>query len=409
MTSSTDSSTSPSPASLPWVRRLVAIDTTSRDSNLPLIELVAQELRDLGLEPDIFPDETGAKANLVVTVPAADGTRAGGVMLSGHTDVVPVDGQAWESDPFDVQIRDGRLYGRGSADMKSFIAVALEALPRVVRTPLREPLHLALTYDEEVGCLGGAQIVKQIVDLGIAPRACIVGEPTSMRVITGHKSMNVVAVTFHGVAAHSSLTPNGVNAIEYAASFIRYVRERAERWRADGPFDEAYPVTYTTAGVNLVAGGVAANTVADRCRLELDFRTIPSVDPAEVVAGLRAEAARVEQLMKQENDAARVEVEVLAAVPAFEAVEDSGAVALAVALGAGEAAERVTYGTEAGQFAGTGVDTIVCGPGDIAQAHGPNEYVELDQLLACEEFVARLVAELAVAGDDAGAEPGTTA
>lgn len=230
-----------------------------------------------------------------------------------------------------------------------------------------------------------------------------------MRVITGHKSMNVVAVTFHGVAAHSSLTPNGVNAIEYAASFIRYVRERAERWRADGPFDEAYPVTYTTAGVNLVAGGVAANTVADRCRLELDFRTIPSVDPAEVVAGLRAEAARVEQLMKQENDAARVEVEVLAAVPAFEAVEDSGAVALAVALGAGEAAERVTYGTEAGQFAGTGVDTIVCGPGDIAQAHGPNEYVELDQLLACEEFVARLVAELAVAGDDAGAEPGTTA
>lgn len=397
MTTSTDS-TSQSPASLPWVRRLVAIDTTSRDSNLPLIEVVAQELRDLGLEPDIFPDETGAKANLVVTVPAADGTRAGGVMLSGHTDVVPVDGQAWESDPFEAVVRAGRVYGRGTADMKGFIAAALEALPRVVATPLREPLHLALTYDEEVGCLGGAQIVKQIADLGIAPRACIVGEPTSMRVITGHKSMNVVAVTFHGVAAHSSLTPNGVNAIEYAASFIRYVRERAEQWRAEGPFDEAYPVTYTTAGVNLVSGGVAANTVADRCRLELDFRTIPSIDPAAVVADLRAEAARLDGLMKQEHDAARVEVEVLAAVPAFEAVEGSGTVDLAVALGASEAAERVTYGTEAGQFAGTGIDTIVCGPGDIAQAHGPNEFVELDQLVACEAFVQRLVAHLHAEG-----------
>lgn len=222
------------PASLPWITRLVAIDTTSRDSNLPLIEVVATELREHGIEPEIFPTPDGAKANLVATIPAADGSRTGGVVLSGHTDVVPVDGQDWDSDPFEVTERDGRLYGRGTADMKGFIAVGIAALPQMVAASLREPIHFALTYDEEVGCLGGAQIVKEIAGLGLAPRAAIVGEPTSMRVITGHKSMNVVAVTFHGVAAHSSLTPSGVNAIEYAASFVRFVREQAQEWREHG-------------------------------------------------------------------------------------------------------------------------------------------------------------------------------
>ena len=387
------------PASLPWITRLVAIDTTSRDSNLPLIEVVATELREHGIEPEIFPTPDGAKANLVATIPAADGSRTGGVVLSGHTDVVPVDGQDWDSDPFEVTERDGRLYGRGTADMKGFIAVGIAALPQMVAASLREPIHFALTYDEEVGCLGGAQIVKEIAGLGLAPRAAIVGEPTSMRVITGHKSMNVVAVTFHGVAAHSSLTPSGVNAIEYAASFVRFVREQAQEWREHGPFDDAYPVTYTTGGVNVISGGVASNTVADRCRLELDFRTIPSVSPDDVLTALRDEAARLEAQMKAENPAARVEVEVTAQVPAFEAVADSATIALALALGAQECADKVTYGTEAGQFGGTGIDSIVCGPGDIAQAHGPNEYVEVSQIEACEAFVARLIEELSTGAD----------
>lgn len=386
------------PASLEWVRRLVAIDTTSRDSNLPLIEVVADYLREHGLEPTTFPDETGRKANLVATIPAADGGRVGGVVLSGHTDVVPVDGQDWDSEPFEAVVRNGRLYGRGTADMKGFIGVALEAVPRIVTTPLSEPIHLALTYDEEVGCLGGAKIVKQIADLGRNPRACIVGEPTSMRVITGHKSMNVAALTFHGVAAHSSLTSNGVNAIEHAASFIRFVREQADRWRADGPFDEAYQLAYTTGGVNVVTGGIASNTVADTCRLELDFRTIPAVDPSEVLESLRAEAKRIEEQMQAENPAARVELEVLAMVPALDTAGDSPAVELAVALGGEASTDRVTYGTEAGQFAATGIETIVCGPGDIAQAHGPDEYIELSQLAACEQFVDRLLAHLRQAG-----------
>ncbi|MDO5711049.1 MAG: acetylornithine deacetylase, partial [Micrococcales bacterium] len=382
------------PASLPWITKLVALDTTSRDSNVTLIDVVAEELRSHRLEPAIFPTDDGKKANLVATIPAADGTRTGGVVLSGHTDVVPVDGQDWEGDPFEARIQDGRVYGRGTADMKSYIAVILAALPRMVAASLREPIHLALTYDEEVGCLGGAQIVKQIAGLGLAPRGCVVGEPTSMRVITGHKSMNVVAVTFHGVAAHSSLTPNGVNAIEYAASFIRFVREQAQSWRADGPFDDAYPVAYTTAGVNLISGGIASNTVADRCRLELDFRTISADSPDDVLISLRAEASRIETECRRENDTARVELEVIAQVPAFEAVADSETVALALALGAQECADKVTYGTEAGQFAESGIDTIVCGPGDIAQAHGPNEYIELSQIEACEAFVARLIERL---------------
>ena len=217
-----------------------------------------------------------------------------------------------------------------------------------------------------------------------------------MRVITGHKSMNVVAVTFHGVAAHSSLTPLGVNAIEYAASFIRFVREQAEAWRAEGPFDEAYPVAYTTGGVNVVSGGIACNTVAERCRLELDFRTLPAIDPADVLTAVREEAARLEREMQAEHEGAYVEVEVLSEVPAFEAIEGSDTVALAVSLGALACTDRVTYGTEAGQFAGTGIDTIVCGPGDIAQAHGTDEYVELSQIEACEAFIGRLIEHLSV-------------
>lgn len=384
------------PVSLPWIARLVSFDTTSRDSNLPLIETVAQELRSHGIEPQIFPNEDGTKANLVATIPAADGTRTGGVVLSGHTDVVPVDGQEWDSDPFELTERDGRLYGRGTCDMKSYLAVAIAALPQMVQARLREPIHFALTYDEEVGCLGGAHIVKQIADLGLAPRACIVGEPTTMEVITGHKSMSTVAVTFTGVSAHSSLTPNGLNAIEYAGAFIRFYRGMVESWRDEGPFDEAYPVPYTTGGVNVISGGIAVNTVPDHCRLEFDCRTIPSVSPDDVLAAVRDEAARLEDQMKRENGAGRVDVELLASVPAFESPENSSTVALAVALGVTESPERVTYGTEAGQFAGTGIDTIVCGPGDIAQAHRPNEFVEVSQIEECERFIARLIEELSV-------------
>ncbi|WP_226344949.1 acetylornithine deacetylase [Agilicoccus flavus] len=384
------------PASLPWIERLVAFDTTSRNSNLELIDAVADELRGHGLEPHVFPDDEGRKANLVVTVPAADGSRSGGVMLSGHTDVVPVDDQEWSSDPFRAQIRDGRLYGRGTCDMKAFSAVAISLLPRMVSARLREPIHLALSYDEEVGCVGGARIVKQIADLGLAPSACIVGEPTNMAVVRAHKSINLVRVTFTGVAAHSSLTPQGVNAVEHAARFVTRVRDMADAWREHGPFDDAYPVPYTTSSVNVVSGGIATNTVPDRCVVELEYRSIAAVDPAEVLDRIRGFAQQAQEAMRRENPAAHVDVEVPAQVPGLDADPDSPAAALAVGLGALDDGGKVTYGTEAGQFAGSGIETVVCGPGDIAQAHAPDEYLELEQVQACERFVAALVEHLSL-------------
>ena len=382
------------PASLPWIERLVCLDTTSRDSNLTLIEVVADELRRHGIEPSIFPTPDGQKANLVATVPAADGTRTGGVVLSGHTDVVPVDGQPWSSDPFVPEIRDGRLYGRGTADMKSFIAVVIDQLPQLVAARLSQPVHIALTYDEELGCLGGDAIVREITELGIAPRLCFVGEPTSMRVIRAHKSSNVIDVAFHGVAAHSSLTPQGCNAIHHAATLITFMHGLAEQWRAEGPYDEGYLVPYTTAGVNVIHGGIASNTVPSLCQLQLDYRTIAAVDPKDVLAQIRAKAAEIEVAMQAEQPSAKVEVSVAAAVPGLENGPDSEAAALAARLGAEASDDKVTYGTEAGQFASIGVDTVVCGPGDIAQAHAADEYVELAQIEECERFIAALISHL---------------
>lgn len=388
------------PASLPWIDRLVSIDTTSRDSNLPLVDVVAAELRERGLDPHLFPTPDGRKANLVCTIPAADGRTSGGVVLSGHTDVVPVDGQEWASDPFDPQIRDGRLYGRGTCDMKAFSGVALHLLPQMVEAKLREPIHLALTYDEEVGCVGGAQIVKQIADLGLAPDVCIVGEPTMMRVVKAHKSINLLQLTFRGVAAHSSLPAQGVNAIEHAARFIARWREQAaDRWRDEGPYDDAFPLPYTTTSVNMISGGIATNTVPDLCTVSLEFRSIGADDPEEIVERVRALAREIEADMQAENDKASVEVEILTMVPGLDAAPDTPAGRLAVALGAVDEGEKVTYGTEAGQFAGSGIETIVCGPGDIAQAHAPDEFVSLDQIRACEDFMTRLIAHLS--SDDA--------
>ncbi len=382
------------PRSLDWITRLIAIDTTSRNSNLELIRLVADELQRVGIEATVLPTPDGSKANLLATVPAADGTRTGGVVLSAHTDVVPVDDQEWHSDPFAAEVRDGRLYGRGSCDMKAYLGVILSRLPELTSARLSEPVHLALTHDEEVGCIGGARLVRDLAATGLAPRVCVVGEPTSMRVIRGHKSINLLQVTFTGVAAHSSLTPQGVNAIEHAARLIAYARSQADRWRTEGPFDQAYVVPFTTGSVNVVHGGIAGNTVPDRCTLQLEFRGLAELDVDEVIEGFRAEAARIEADMVSEDPRASVRVEVLAKVPGLATAAGSPAVALATALGAEPSEDKVTYGTEAGQFAATGIETVVCGPGDIAQAHAADEYVELAQVQACEDFIDRLVERL---------------
>lgn len=389
------SATSDLPRSLDWVVRLCSIDSTSRLSNLPVIEVVAEEARRLGLDPRICPrPDNPEKANLLVTVPAADGSTAGGVVLSGHTDVVPVDGQDWKSDPFAPEVRDGRLYGRGTCDMKGFIGVAVALLPDMIAADLGEPIHLALSYDEEIGCIGGDQIVKDIANLGLTPRAAIIGEPSSMRVITGHKSVNLCRVTFHGKAAHSSLTAAGVNAVEYAAQFITWVRSRAEDWKANGPFEEAYELPYTTTGSNMVNGGIASNTVPELCVVHSEFRTVPGVDPHVTMAEYEAYARELETRMQAEDASASVEFEVLASVPGLDTPADADTVGLGRELGGVPSDDKVTYGTEAGQFSGAGMEAVVCGPGDIAQAHTANEWIALDQLVACEEFITSLIQRL---------------
>jgi len=386
--------TRPRPETLDWLRRLVAFDTTSRDSNLPLIDAVACFALGLGLSPRVFPAPDGRKANLCITVPDAGGGVRGGVLLSGHSDCVPVDGQAWASDPFAVVERDGRLYGRGTADMKGFIACCLAALPTMLAAPLSEPIHVALSYDEEVGCLGAAPFVAAVREAGLSPRLGFVGEPSMMRMIRGHKSINLVHVLLTGVSAHSSLTDRGVNAIEYAAEIVRYWRGRADRWRAEGPFDEAYPVPYTSASVNMIAGGNGVNIVPESCRVTLEFRAVQGVSDAVVLDELRAFCAGVEARMKAENAAASVAMEVAASTVGLDMPADADVVALGEALGLETTPDKVTYGTEAGVFTLGGVPCVVCGPGDIGDAHRPDESIALDQLAACDAFLGRLVDHL---------------
>lgn len=381
----------PSPEVLSWLEKLIAIDTTSRDSNLPLIELVADHARTLGLEPRVFPTADGVKANLLITVPDAQGRTEGGVMLSGHSDVVPTDGQAWTSDPYTLTERDGLLYGRGVADMKGFDAVAVSALTALAAQPLSTPVHVGLTYDEEVGCMGALPFVESLTAEGVLPAIVFVGEPTSMRMIRAHKSINLVEATFHGVPAHSSLTAAGVNAIEYAASLVRYWRDQADAWRAEGPFDEAYPLAYTTGSVNLISGGNGVNIVPEVATVTLEFRSIAETDDRAVLDAVVAYCRELEAQMRAENPAASVDVTIVCETVGLDTPEDAPAVLLGQELGLHVQPDKVTYGTEAGIYALGGMSAVVCGPGDIAQAHKPDEFIDPDQLAQCEAFVARLI------------------
>ncbi|MER5390166.1 acetylornithine deacetylase [Saccharopolyspora sp. NPDC002686] len=384
----------PSTTTLDWIARLIGVDTTSRDSNLPLIDVVADEIRAHGVEPTLIPNAEGTKANLLATFPAADGSTTGGIVLSGHTDVVPVDGQRWSSDPFTSEVRGDRLYGRGACDMKSFVGAVVAKLPQLAAEPLREPVHLAFSYDEEVGCVGVIPLVDEIVRRGLRPRACIVGEPTSMRVIRGHKSITLIRVAFHGLAAHSSLTPQGVNAIEHAAQLVRFVRSTADRFRADGPFDEFFDVPFTTATVNEISGGIAVNTVPAECALSFEFRSVAGVDVDEMIDVFRTEVRRIETEMQAENPGARVEMSVAASTPGLDTAPDAEVIRHVTKWGGEESPAKVTYGTEAGLFQRAGIPTVVCGPGDIAQAHTADEFVELDQIARCEALLDNLVDEL---------------
>jgi acetylornithine deacetylase len=387
-----DAETASEPAALDWIKKLVSFDTVSRNSNLGLIETVRDVFRAASIEATLTTDASGKWANLFATVPAHDGTTQGGIVLSGHTDVVPVDGQNWQSDPFQAIVRDQRLYGRGTCDMKGFIGTALSLLPDMQRAKLRRPIHFALSFDEEVGCAGAPLMIADLKRRGITLDGCIVGEPTGMRPVVAHKGINVYDCHVRGFAAHSSLTPHGLNAIEYAARLICFIRDLADELRARGPFDQHYDVPFSTAQTSTILGGNAVNTVPADCSFVFEFRNLPTVEAESVLR--RIESYARETLlpkMQREHENAAIEFSKIATAPGLDASEQAAITQLVRALTQDQEQRKVAYGTEAGLFAHAGVPSIVCGPGHIEQAHKADEWVALEQLRACEDFLGKLI------------------
>lgn len=379
-----------------WLEKLVAFDTTSRNSNLDLIESVREGLSAHGVPSELFASPDKRKANLFATLPAQDGSTEGGIILSGHTDVVPVDGQDWASDPFQLTEREGKLHARGSADMKGFIAASMALVPEFMGMPRKKPIHLAFSYDEEVGCMGAPVMLDELKRRGLKAEGCIVGEPTGMQPVVAHKGISLYRCSVHGKAAHSSLTPQGCNAIEYAARLICRIRDIADQVRASGPYDEFFDVPFTTLGTNLVRGGNAVNTIPALCEFQYEIRNLPGMSPADIHA--QVERYVQEELlprMQKEFAGAGITFDPVAAAPGLETAEQEAVTQLVRALTADPSVRKVAYATEAGLFQGIGIPTVICGPGHIEHAHKPDEFVAIDQLEACEGFLRKLGRSLA--------------
>ena len=323
---------------------------------------------------------------------ARRGSEAPLLCFAGHTDVVPTDGQTWQSDPYRADIREGRLYGRGSADMKGFIAAVLAAAPAMVQAELKRPLHIALSYDEEIGCLGAPVMIAELQKRGLTPEHCIVGEPTSMRMVVAHKGIHTFRCAVHGKAAHSSLTPQGVNAIEYAAKLIVFINELAGRLKARYDTDPDYDVPFSTLSVNTIAGGIAGNIVPQLCEFEFDYRNLPHMSPADITAPIEAHIREVLQPQMQAVDAAcRIDMRHGENVPAMPEAEAALLHDLITQLVEDSSRLKVAYATEGGQFQQAGIATVICGPGNIEQAHKADEFVELSQLARCDAFLHKLI------------------
>lgn len=367
--------------------RLISIPTVSRDSNLPLIDFVVAYLAGHGITATLVPNADGSKANLYATVGPQ---RAGGVVLSGHTDVVPVDDQAWVTDPFSVVEKDGKLFGRGTCDMKAFSAIGLALVPQMDR--LRYPIHFALSYDEEIGCLGAPAMIQQMAKQLPKARAVIVGEPTQMKVVTSHKGILHFDTKITGHEAHSSLQHIGVSAVMVAAKLINWLgarqAENAAEARPDSPFEPAY----TTVHCGMIRGGTAANITAGHCEFVTDIRALPGEDPNDTLRAYREYVTQeVEPAMQAVNAATKIEIELCADVPSFFAPDECPAVHLAKQLTGQNESVAQPYAAEAGQFTQGGFAVAMCGPGSIEQAHQPNEFISLDQFAQGEQFLRRLI------------------
>ncbi|MGY2198969.1 acetylornithine deacetylase [Pseudomonas gingeri] len=371
---------------------LIAFDTTSRESNLQLIEFVRDYLARLGVPCELIFNEERSKANLFATLGPVDRP---GIVLSGHTDVVPVDGQPWTVAPFELTERDGRLYGRGTADMKGYIACVLAAVPQLLAAPLRMPVHIALSYDEEVGCLGVRSLLAELAQRPHKPLLCIIGEPTELKPVLGHKGKLAMRCDVHGAACHSAYAPQGVNAIEYAAELIGELGRIGSRLRAAHLHDPRFDPPFSTVQTGVISGGKALNIVPADCRFDFEVRALPSQDPRDVAQQL-AQYAEQQVLPKmQAVDAGScIRFSQLSAYPGLATDPQSQAAQLIAQFCGSSDFSTVAFGTEGGLFDAIGIPTVVCGPGSMDQGHKPDEFVSVEQLQACDAMLARLIQAL---------------
>jgi len=386
----------PSPAALAMIDRLIAMPTVSRDSNLGLIEFARDHLAKLGVRSQLIYDASQKKANLFATLAdEPERLKSGGLVLSGHTDTVPVDGQDWASDPFVATHRDGRIHGRGTADMKGFIAIALAWAPRFLAAQRTMPIHLALTYDEETTFLGVRGLVADLADRGIRPAACLIGEPTDMQAIVAHKGKRDCTCRVRGREAHSSLTPTGVNAIEFAARLITFIRGVADRLAREERRDERFAVPYTTLQTGLVHGGIAVNVVPRDCEFTYEMRNLPTMSTDALADEIVAYARReLEPAMKAVAADAGIAFDHGMNIPAFGIAPDAPLVRWAQKIARSTLNPgAVSFATEASMYMAAGIPTVVLGPGSIDQAHKPDEYLSYAQVAACEQFFERMLDE----------------
>ncbi|GAA6200807.1 acetylornithine deacetylase [Aquicoccus sp. SU-CL01552] len=380
------------------LERLISYPTVSSDSNLAMIAELAQRLEAVGARVDLFADPSGRKANLFATL-GPEGP--GGIMLSGHTDVVPVEDQDWTGDPFALREEGGLLYGRGSCDMKGFIAAATVMAAEFAQADLRRPVHFAFTYDEEVGCLGARALVPELEKRGLRPAMAVIGEPTSMRVIEGHKGCCEYTVRFSGLEGHGSSPERGVNAAEYAARYVTRLMELRQALMLRAPDDGRFEPPWTTLNVGRISGGVAHNVIAGKAEVDWEMRPVQDADVDFVK---EAVAAYVDHellpAMRAVCDEAWIETEVIGEVAGLLPMEENAARDLISRLVGANGAHVVPFGTEAGLFQKMGTSVVVCGPGSIEQAHKPDEFVSLDQMQACLQMLEKLGRSAALVGPE---------
>jgi acetylornithine deacetylase len=371
---------------------LIAFDTTSRESNLQLIEFVRDYLDRLQVPSTLIFNDERTKANLFATIGTDDRP---GIVLSGHTDVVPVDGQPWSVPPFELSEKDGKLYGRGTADMKGYIACVLAAVPGLLAEPLRMPVHIALSYDEEVGCLGVRSLLAELEQRPHKPLLCIIGEPTELKPVLGHKGKLAMRCDVHGAACHSAYSPQGVNAIEYAADLIGELGRIGSRLRAPDLQDSRFDPPFTTVQTGVISGGKALNIVPADCRFDFEIRTLPSQNPKDVAQQLEHYAQQqVLPRMQAVDTRSSISFSELSAYPGLATDAQSQAARLIAEFCGSSAFTTVAFGTEGGLFDAVGIPTVVCGPGSMDQGHKPDEFVSVEQLQACDSMLERLTLSL---------------